>query len=558
MKKLIPLILIVAGVAAYHNSFRGPFIFDDISAIRNNRHIRRLWPVGEALTAPPQTTAAGRPVLALSLALNYAISGLNVWSYHAFNVAIHIAAALTLYGIVRRTLESERLRGRFGQAAPWLALATALIWMVHPLQTSSVTYIIQRAESLMGLFYLLTLCCVIRGWYAGAIAACALGMATKETMVTAPLAVLLYDRAFRAHSFQEIFRTRWKLYAGLAATWLVLAALMATAMRTESVGFGLENIGALDYARTQCGVIAHYVRLAFWPRPLVLDHYWPVAKSWPGVASAAFLLAMLIGATMWAWLRKPELGFLGVWFFLILSPTSSFVPIITEIAAEHRMYLPLAAVAVLVVMGLHALPRLVGVALAGALVAGLSLTTIQRNADYRTELSIWSDTVAKRPNNPRARNNLGLTLAGERKFDQAIEQYSEAVRLEPGFATAHYNLGKTLAGQGKMKEAAAHFTKAVLIKPRFADARVELGIALGEQGKLEEAVAQLSEALRIGPDSANVQYNMGVVLARQGKLMKALESFERAVVLDPGFAPAQSAQDDLRQRLKENKGVGRE
>jgi Tfp pilus assembly protein PilF len=261
------------------------------------------------------------------------------------------------------------------------------------------------------------------------------------------------------------------------------------------------------------------------------------------------MLAVLLAATVWAWRRKPELGFLGVWFFLILAPTSSFVPIVTEVAAEHRMYLPLAAAATLVLMGLYALPRLAGVPLAIVIVAGLSLTTIRRNADYRTELSIWSDTAIKRPNNPRARNNLGKILAGERRPDEAIKEFHEALRLEPNFAMAHFNLGKTLAGQGQTSDAMAHFSQAVLIKPQFTDARIEWGVALGEQRKLEEAAAQFSEALRTGRDSANLEYNLGVVLARQGKLTKALASFERAMALDPEYAPARLARDDLRKRM---------
>src|ERR1043166_2069224 len=286
-QKLIPLILVGAGLMAYHNSFSGPFIFDDLAAIQNNDHIRRLWPLSRVLTAPAQTTAAGRPVVCLSLALNYAAGRLNVWGYHAVNLAIHIAAALVLYGILRRTLMTEALRADYGEDAPWLAMAAALVWMLHPLQTSCVTYVIHRAESLMGLFYLVTLYCVIRGadslkpsgWYTGAVVASALGMATKETMVTAPLVVLLYDRIYLGGSFREIGLKRWPLYAGLAMTWAELGVLVSGRVRTESVGFGFENVTFADYARTQCEVIIHYVRLAFWPRPLVLDYYLPPART---------------------------------------------------------------------------------------------------------------------------------------------------------------------------------------------------------------------------------------------------------------------------------------
>src|ERR1022692_1539631 len=207
-RKFIPLMVVAAGLLAYHNSFTGPFIFDDFYSIEDNPTIHHLWPIWQTLSPPRigAPTVEGRPLVNLSLAINYALGGYRLWGYHALNLTIHILAALTLFGIVRRTLLQPRLQERFGAAADGLALAVAVLWMVHPLQTESVTYIIQRAESLMGLFYLLTLYCFLRAagaggpgrfwWLAASVFACLLGMATKEVMVSAPLVVLLYDRTF--------------------------------------------------------------------------------------------------------------------------------------------------------------------------------------------------------------------------------------------------------------------------------------------------------------------------------------------------------------------------
>ncbi len=274
-------LIVAAGLLAYCNSFGGPFIFDGKGSIVENSHIRRLWPIWQVFRAEPGSTVAGRPILSLSFALNYQISGLKVWSYHAVNLAVHILSALTLFGILRRTLLSERLRGRFGQASFSLALICALIWLAHPLQTGSVTYIVQRAESLMGLFYLLSLYCAIRGfssaksrrWYTPAILACALGMGTKEVMATVPFMVLLYDRVFVSRSFKEVFTRRWGLYAGLAATWVIFGGLAFFAPRGKSVGFGSPGLTGLEYAMTQCKVIVnYYLKLSFWPHPLLLDY----------------------------------------------------------------------------------------------------------------------------------------------------------------------------------------------------------------------------------------------------------------------------------------------
>ena len=170
----------------------------------------------------------------LSLAINYALGGMATWGYHALNLAIHILAGLTLFGVVRRTLLQPSLLTRFGQAALSLALAVAVIWTIHPLQTEAVTYIAQRAESLMGLFYLLTVYCFIRGtesetpgiWYKLSVAACLLGMASKEVMISAPLMVLLYDRTFVGGSFRQAWERRRPLYMGLFGTWLLLGYLV--------------------------------------------------------------------------------------------------------------------------------------------------------------------------------------------------------------------------------------------------------------------------------------------------------------------------------------------
>ena len=174
-----------------------------------------------------------RPIVNLSLAVNYACGGTAVWGYHAFNLTAHVFAAWTLFAIVRRTLLSPRLRESFGSAAGPLALVATLIWTVHPLSTNAVTYVIQRTEVLAGLFYLLTLYCVIRGhvarrpwtWYVAAVAACLLAVGSKESAVSAPLVVMLYDRIFLAPSWREVFRRRCGLYVGLAATWGLTALL---------------------------------------------------------------------------------------------------------------------------------------------------------------------------------------------------------------------------------------------------------------------------------------------------------------------------------------------
>jgi hypothetical protein len=187
------------------------------------------------------------------------------------NVAIHMTNALLLFGILRRTFALPVLRERFGSSAVFLAFAIALLWALHPLDTQAVTYIVQRAESLVSLFYLLTLYCTIRGaesgnaklWYGAAVLACLMGMSTKEVMATAPVMVLLYDRLFLAGSLREVLQRRLWLYAGLALTWVWIGYLvMSTGDLAQMSGGGQGPRGRSDrwtYAATQPGVILHYL-----------------------------------------------------------------------------------------------------------------------------------------------------------------------------------------------------------------------------------------------------------------------------------------------------------
>ena len=533
-------LLALAGVAAYANSLGGPFVFDDMDAIVQNPWIRGLWPPGDLLRSPaPRCTVEGRPVLTLSFALNYAAGGLDVRGYHLANLGIHLAAGLLLFALVRR------LAG--GPVGFW----TALLWMLHPLQTASVTYVVQRAESLMGLCLLLTLYGLVRAagsplrrWELLCVGACAVGMATKEVMVTAPLLALLLDRTFLAGSFREAWRARRGLHLALASTWLILGACLCLGGELKDVGAQSGNITPAAYFRTQPAVILHYLKLMGWPSGLVLDYGWPLAWTWADVSlpGAAAVLGILAG-TAWALCRAPALGFLGAWFLLILAPTSTFLPL-ADPAFEHRLYLPLAAAAVLAALGIRALGR-TGVLLGIALALGLGILTVRRNADYRTAVAIWEDTVLKRPENYRAHDNLGVVLA---RVDpvRALREHREAIRLCPPCAPAHYNLGLALLQAGEPEEALAELGEAARLAPDSVPMRFNLGVALAKRGRYEEAVGEFSEAAKLQPEYFPAQYYLGLALAKGGHREEAMAALTRALALEPGNVLAQALLGKLR------------
>ena len=312
--------ILAAGSLAYSNSFAGVFLFDDNWSIVDNSNIRTLNNPWEVIVN------SRRPVLNLSLAVNYAVGELDVWGYHAVNLAIHLVAALVLFGLIRGSLVRASRGGNLAEAAPWISMAAATLWVVHPLQTQSVTYVIQRGESLMGLFYLLTLYCVMRGaaspragrWYTIAIVGCALGMGTKAVMVTAPFVVLAYDRIFLAGSLRKLLRRRWPLYAGLGGTCFILVfcgvvrgVLFPMPGATGNVGFAYKGVSAGEYAVSQPAVILHYLKLCLWPKDLCLDYRWAVAGDTTVILLTSAVIMAMLTATVWAFRRNAPLAFLA-------------------------------------------------------------------------------------------------------------------------------------------------------------------------------------------------------------------------------------------------------
>lgn len=522
------LLIAVCGLLAYADSFDAPFVFDGSNYLFSNEAIRTLWPPDELLTF-----AQTRPVGYVSFALNYQL-GLLVWddgyhlaSWHATNLAIHIAAACTLFGIARRTLQTPRLVDRFGPAASRVALAIAVVWVVHPLNTQSVTYVYQRLESLMGLFYLQTLYAFTRyaesrrtAWGVVSVVSCLLATATKEVAVTAPLMVLWYDRVFIAKDTAELLKRRGALHALLFASLTFPVAMMSWMSNTgkyQSAGIlDTNRVTVLQYTQTQPEIVLHYLRLAFVPWPLNIDYAWPIRDDWN--IAATLLCGGLVVLTVWAAFKRPVLGFLGGWWFVILAPTSSFAPIV-DLAFEHRTYLSSIAPTALVVCFAYwavgrLTPRLKGdettagdvrAMLLLIVTALLTTMTLLRNYDYRSELSLWRDVAEKAPHNPRGQYNYGvyLQLAEPPEFDDAIRQYRRTLELDPRYADAHLNLGNLAAYREEWTEAKQHYERLRELQP--ANATALYGIAQAAEKLNDQLGARIAveQLLAVDPDHAD-------------------------------------------------------
>jgi len=565
------LVLVLAVLGVYSVSLRGPFLFDDFG-------------MGNAIPTK------SRPLLAATFQLNRLVSETDTLGYHLVNVAIHAAAGLVLFGVLRR------VKTRGGAAPSLLPAAVALLWALHPLQTGAVSYIVQRAESLASLFFLLALYAFQRwtgggraAWSAASLAAFACGMATKEIVAPLPLVLLLYDRAFVAGSFGAALRRRAGFYAALAALWAGLFAwliLPGLGGGTTS-GFGVEGLTPLAYLRTQPGVLVHYLRLVFWPVPQCLDYAWPLATTWDPLATG--LVLALLAVTAVGVVRNSWWGFAGAWFFVILAPTSSVMPI-ADPAFEHRMYLPLAAVLLVATAALFrfgarvAAGQPVYAALLVVLCAiGLGARTAAHNFLYRSPVAMWSDVVAQRPENGRGFMNLAIALANEQRWQEAAEACERSVALRPT-DTVYLLLGDCRAKLGQLPPAIAAYDRAEElfafdgpVQLRRGAAYLRLGDAARALPDLEAAAlafptgpvrynlgsaylalrrpaqAEVEFRAALAQGEPNVERALGHALFQQRKFEAAAEAYRAALAANPGDAESRANLDACRAALGERR-----
>ena len=540
-----PLCVLLLGICAYWNGARGAFVFDDHVDITDNVAIRESWPPWRVILDQGQSGVSGRPVVALSYALNYEWCAYETWGWHWVNVAVHLLTALAVLGCVRRALELPYFAQRWGSRARWIAAAVACVWVVHPLATGVIMYRGQRVESMMALFFAATLYCALRAFEAGAsrawtrlaVLACALGTGCKEVIVGAPVLVLLFDALFVAGSWKGALAARRGLHLGLFATWALIALFVVLAEgRSESVGFGYSEVGVWEYLTTQAWAVPHYLQLSLWPDPLVFDYgkrpITEVARWLPG----GLVVVALLGLTAWGLVRRSGLAFLGAFWFVILAPTSSVLPIVTEVIVEHRAYLPSAAVLTFAVLGASSLFERIAwparaVVAAGALaavIATFAWLTHARNETYRTEIGVWADTVAKMPENDRAQACYGNDLRVAGRVQEAGERYAEAVRLAPKDPYWAANYGTWLLDQGRVEEGIAELERSRDLLPTYGMTLQNRGSGYQRRGDIELAIASWQAALDHGAPAASfVTMQLVGLLQARGREPEALDALRR-------------------------------
>ena len=574
------LLLALLCALIYSNTFSASFHWDDFQNIMDSRQIRNLSSI---------PFSQSRYVGFLSFALNYHFDRYNVFGYHLVNLVIHTINSFLVYFFVLLLLRipqpsltphaspltprSSRLTNASG-----IALATALLFVVHPIQTEAVTYIVQRITTLSTLFYLLAAVLYLKWrlaapesrhrslWYAGALLSTILAMKTKEISFTLPLMLLLIEAVF----FGSLTRKQWMALIPFLITLLIIPLSHKGTIGEAEVGFakGTTEISRLDYLFTQFNVIMTYLRLLILPVNQNLDYDYPIAHSFlePKVLfSFLFLLALFTFSLYLLFVRPrpsyPSLltphasrlvAFGILWFFLTLSIESSIIPI-QDVIFEHRLYLPsvgfFLAGSVLIITLLDRW-RWMSALVIGALVMMLSIATYQRNMIWKDDLTLWTDVVRKSPNKVRGHHNMAVAYQELGRLDKAIVEYKTALSLKPDDADAHMNLGLGYQDLGRVDEARQEFKTALALKPDDADFHNHVGTVFQKQGHLEEAMQEYKTAVALKSDFAEAHNNLGLVYQKQGHLEEAMQEYKTAMALKPDYADPHNNLGVVYQKLR--------
>jgi tetratricopeptide (TPR) repeat protein len=513
--------------------------------IQDRESIHNLFPLSDLLKSD-------RPFLLLTLSLNYQFAQLDTTTYHLVNIGIHIAAALTLFSLVRFAL--KYYGGQLQQHSDLIAFGAALLWAVHPLQTQSVTYLVQRGESLCGLFYLLCLSSAVhicrskKPQYHSQLLLVLyflLGVFTKAVIITAPISILIWDKLVARSSWKEIARKRSPMYVGMViASCLFGSHICSIHERITAAGVGTSEhtTTPIEYLGTQSEIILHYIQLSFWPSHLCIDYHWPVQHNVGTILLTGTIILTLLAGSLYAFRKHPGIGFVSLLFFLILAPTSSVLPI-NDLAFEHRMYLSLASLSTLTVIlvvavldKVTACRRLTQRLTIGCLLlAGLALTarTYQRNLDYVHPIRLWSSTLDISPRNHRAMTNLGVAYAAADQHLDAIEQYQKALAINPEYSFAYFNLSDSLRLLNRNDEALRTSQKLVEVEPQYDRGHFQIGALHEKMRDFERAQQLYRNVIEINPKHAVAHYNLARLCERGGEPEQAMLFFETAIQLAP-------------------------
>ena len=553
-------ILAVLILMVWSNSLQSPLVFDDLGSIRDNPTIRSPYKLAELINPPGDggQTVAGRPLLNISFAVDHWLYGEDYSGYRFTNVMIHIANALMLFAIVRFALRQHVGTIVERRLHRWLPLAISATWSLHPLTTTAVSYLVQRAESLAALFLLITLCAFARSltsrtayvWLSLSLLACGAGALTKETIAAAPFVVALYAWIFapreRLRNRRSLYATYFALLFGILL--LVFALTISTGDRagTASLAIGAES---MEYLKSQSWAITRYLHLALWPAQLVFDYGRDLElhnrPDWP---IRAAVLLLLFSASAYCCFKRSALGFLGLSFFILLAPSSSIFPLADPVF-EHRMYLPLALVVGAAAIMLSRLLGRLFLPLCAVCAASLAFATYDRNQEFKDEIALWKSAIQFSDQNARAHTNLGTLYLARGEVEAALRHLRRSVEIQPT-PLRHHNFANALAISGNASDAIPHYLQTLEAEPEFAPSILGLAQAYAASVEHQRAIVRFTKMLQLNPAHYDALQGLAQSQLAQGNTEAAAATFQRICDLHPTSAAAFFDLGDALARLR--------
>ncbi|MFA5780112.1 MAG: tetratricopeptide repeat protein [Elusimicrobiota bacterium] len=567
-------IIVLATTVVYYNSLKTPFIFDDVLKIVENPDIKELSNLKTKLVYPyskqyPNFSRndPSRPLTYLTFTLNYYFGKLNTFGYHLFNLVMHIFNAILLFFLTKKiislllTSQSPNLSISQSLTFPFF---TALFFAIHPINTNAVTYIFSRSDVLATFFYILSLLFFIKTFeknkklYILSLLCFIVALFSKQIAVTLPAIVLISDYIF-LNNF-SIKKTIDKKYYHIPFWALLFIYLLSRYFYLGGLGDVEVEVTKVwnrySYLIIQPDIILRYLKLLFIPIGFCIEHRIEPAKILELKTIISFLsLAVIFWLTYRTYKKKTDISkiilFCVLWFFIILSPTSSFFPT-TSPLVENRLYLSgfgfyffitfLYFKIFKINFALGKEFNLTRNWLFNSIITFhiflLGYGTIKRNQLYQQPILMWQDVISKYPNNVRAHSDLGILLYNSKRYENAEKEYREAIRIDQNYAEAHNNLGNLLYDSKRYEEAEQEYRQALRVNPNNAKAHNNLGNLLYNSKRYEEAERAFRDAIRVNPNFAGARYNLGILLHNLKRYEEAEKAFSDAIRVNPDNAKA--------------------
>ncbi|MDX9905953.1 MAG: tetratricopeptide repeat protein [Bacteroidales bacterium] len=557
IKKYAVILIAIVGILAYANSFNNSFQFDDGFHIIDGQKIKKM----ENVTRLSHWKAVGnRPLSFFTLAVDYKLADKDpsgrpaVQGFHVSNLIFHILAGFMAFLLALEIMSLNIFRNNkiIQDYKVLIALSAGFIFVAHPIQTQSVTYIVQRMAVLAGLFYLWSIVLYIRGrrthldpsnkkawkpyaFYAGAFLAGFFGFLSKQNAITFPIAFLLVEFFFIRDKEMRIDK-KFLIAASSIIGIIIVFGLIINGLPRE-----FDRISRSDYLVTQFRVLVKYWQLLILPINQHLDYYWPVSQSLWGVKELVSLgvLLLTVALGVWLFMKKWYIASFGIfWFYLTLSLESSIIPI-RDLIFEHRLYLATFGFGfVISYLAFYFLaPKNIKYPIIILSVLALAYigASLNRNSVWKNPYTLWSDSIKKSPKRERAHYWLATYYMEVKDNEKAMESYNTSIECNPGFPLAYNGRANLKKELGKNKEAIEDYNKAIKLDPNYITAYYNRGITYAAMNKLDKAIQDYDKSIRMGNNASSVYYNRANAKRRNKDMKGALEDYNISIKIDPNF-----------------------